>query len=45
VPSSGKLKSFERIFTEKWKALNPDWRRMDEESRRQAIRESFLDAI
>ncbi len=45
IPSSGKQKSFERIFTEVWKTKNPMWQSMSKEQRVLAIRESFVKSI
>lgn len=43
VPKSGKKKSFQRIFAEKWKANNPLWREMKTSKEVDAkIREAFL---
>lgn len=43
VPASGKKKSFQRIFAEKWKANNPLWREIkDAKEVDKRIREAFL---
>ncbi len=43
IPESGKKKSFQRIFAEKWKANNPLWREIKDPKELDAkIRDAFL---
>lgn len=45
IPPNGKLKSYQRIWTEVWRLKNPGWSHMDPDDRRKKMREDFLEAI
>ena len=45
VPKNGKLKSYERLWRDVWRAKNPAWKSMASEEWRGKMREDFLDAI
>lgn len=45
VPVNGKLKSFQKMYTEVWKTKHPNWKSMTAEQRYDAIRMSFIETI
>jgi hypothetical protein len=43
VPANGKLKSYERLWTEVWKARNPTWKvTLSKDEAKKKMREDFL---